>query len=158
MHQREAYISLKSTPTALCHVQLFTHRCTSNPLSYHYLVQRLSHAASWILYRLCAVSQRSTVPYSTGIWWMSRRKFNFCAWRFTFMNIVINPRRACAVRLRYLVHKCVCLSVTTFSATTCNETTKGRYQKVELYTGFILKVTIFIKVLCSRVKAWKPSE
>ena len=33
--------------------------------------------------------------------------------------------------LLYLVRKFVCLSVTTFSATTRNETTKERYQKVQ---------------------------
>ena len=42
--------------------------------------------------------------------------------------------------LRYLVRKCVCLSVTMFSATTHNETTKERYQKVQ----WILNLAFFV--------------
>ena len=39
--------------------------------------------------------------------------------------------------LRYLVRVCVCPSVTTFSATMRNKTTKEQYQKIERYTDFI---------------------
>ena len=37
----------------------------------------------------------------------------------------------------------VCLSVTTFSATTCNKAAKKRYQRVQYYTGLILKMANF---------------
>ena len=59
---------------------------------------------------------------------------------------IINPRRACAARVistsaaapeiypPCVVRPSVCLSVTTFSATTRNETTKQRYQRVHRYT------------------------
>ena len=33
---------------------------------------------------------------------------------------------------------CLCVSVTTFSAATRNETAKKRYQRVQCHTGFIL--------------------
>ena len=46
----------------------------------------------------------------------------------------------------------VCLSVSTFSATTRNGTTKERYQKVQRYTGLILKLANFVKVLRSRLR------
>ena len=47
------------------------------------------------------------------------------------------------MRAWYLVRLCVRLSVTMFSATTRDETTKKRYQKVQCYTGLILNVAIF---------------
>ena len=47
----------------------------------------------------------------------------------------------------------VCLSVTTFSATTRNKAAKKRYQRVQYYTGLILKMAIFVKVLRSKVMA-----
>ena len=59
-------------------------------------------------------------------------------------NSIINPRRACAARVTVLDRLSVCLSVTTFSATTRNETKKERYQQIHRYTGFILKKTIFV--------------
>ena len=37
----------------------------------------------------------------------------------------------------------VCLSVTTFSAATRNETAKKRYQRVQCHTGFIFKIGDF---------------
>ena len=55
--------------------------------------------------------------------------------------------------LLYLVRKFFCLSVTTFSATTRNETTKERYQKVQRYTGLILDLAIFVKAMRSTVMA-----
>ena len=39
---------------------------------------------------------------------------------------IINPRRACAARVRVVILS-VCLSVTTFSATTSNKTANKRY-------------------------------
>ena len=50
------------------------------------------------------------------------------------------------------------LSVTTFSATTRNKPAKKRYQRVQCHTGLILKMAIFVKLLHSKVMAWKPSE
>ena len=47
--------------------------------------------------------------------------------------------------IQYLVRKCVCLSVTTFPATTHNKQVKKRHQWVERYTGFIFKMVIFVK-------------
>ena len=57
--------------------------------------------------------------------------------------------------LQYLVcvSVSVCLSVTTFSAATRNETAKKRYQRVQCHTGFILKMAILIKMLRSKVMA-----
>ena len=49
---------------------------------------------------------------------------------------VINLRRACATRVAIL-GRCVCLSVTTFSATTCYKPAKKRHQRVPRYTGLI---------------------
>ena len=65
---------------------------------------------------------------------------------------VINPWRACAARVTVL-GLCVCLSVTTFSDATCNETAKKRYQRVQCHTGFIFKMAIFVKMLRSKVMA-----
>ena len=47
----------------------------------------------------------------------------------------------------------VCLSVTTFSATMLNETTKEQYQKVQHYTGLMLNLAIFVKAMRSTVMA-----
>ena len=55
--------------------------------------------------------------------------------------------------LQYLVCVSVCLSVTTFSATTRNKPAKKRHQRVQRYTGLILKLAIFVKALRSRVMA-----
>ena len=41
----------------------------------------------------------------------------------------------------------VCVSVTTFFATVRNKAAKKRYQRVQRYTGFILKMVIFVKIL-----------
>ena len=48
----------------------------------------------------------------------------------------------------WFVSVCVSVrsSVTTFSATTRNDTTKQRYQWVHRYTGFIFKKAIFIYI------------
>ena len=52
----------------------------------------------------------------------------------------------------------VCLSVTTFSAATRNETAKKRYQRVQSHTGFILKMAVLIKMLRSKSYGVKQSE
>ena len=73
---------------------------------------------------------------------------------------VINPWRACAARVTILgplVCLSVCLSVTTFFATTPNET-EEQYQKVECYTGLVLIVAIFVEVLRLRIISRKQSE
>ena len=67
-------------------------------------------------------------------------------------QLVVNPRRACAARVTVL-GLCVCVSVTTFSAATRNETAKKRYQRVQCHTGFILKMAILVKMLRSKVMA-----
>ena len=69
---------------------------------------------------------------------------------------MINPRRACAARVIVVVlcvRPSVCLSVTTFSATLRNKVAKKRYQWVQRYTGLILNVAIFVKILRSKVMA-----
>ena len=38
------------------------------------------------------------------------------------------------------------------------QTGKKRHQQVQRYTGFIMKMAIFVKVLRSRVMSWKPSQ
>ena len=43
------------------------------------------------------------------------------------------------------VRPSVCLSVTTFSAATRNETAKKRYQRVQCHTGFIFKMAILFE-------------
>ena len=50
----------------------------------------------------------------------------------------------------------VCLSVTTFSATTRNKPAKKQHQRVQRYTGFISKMAIF--VYKNKGMAWKPSQ
>ena len=63
-------------------------------------------------------------------------------------KLCINPRRARAARVTVLgplVFLSVCLSLTTFSATTRNETTKERYQKVQCYAGFDFRFGDFRK-------------
>ena len=47
----------------------------------------------------------------------------------------------------------VCVSVTTFYAATYNKPAKKRHQQVQRYTGFILKMVIFVKILRSKVMA-----
>ena len=58
----------------------------------------------------------------------------------------------------WFVSVSVCLSVTTFSVTTLNETTKQRYQRVHRYTGFILKKVIFVELLRSKVMVGKAEQ
>ena len=63
------------------------------------------------------------------LWW--------CTGRCT---CVINPRRASAARVTVLglsFRLSVCLSVTTFSATTRNKVAKKQYQQVQYHTGLI---------------------
>ena len=67
------------------------------------------------------------------------------------MTSLVNPRRACAARVTFRLS--VCLSVTTFSATTRNKAAKKRYQQVQYHTGLIFKMAIFVKVLRSKVMA-----
>ena len=45
----------------------------------------------------------------------------------------------------------VCVSVTMFSATRHNETTKKLCQQVQRYIGLILELAIFVKILRSKV-------
>ena len=66
------------------------------------------------------------------------------------------PPRACAARVTSVipsVRPFVCLSVTTFSATTRNKAANKRYQRVQYHTGLIYKMAIFVKVLRSKVMA-----
>ena len=75
----------------------------------------------------------------------------YSVWRVVRL---INPRRACAAKVStWFVIPSVCLSVTTFSAATRNETAKKRYQRVQCHTGFILKMEILVKMLRSKVMA-----
>ena len=74
------------------------------------------------------------------------------------INWLINLRRACAARiavgssLRACV--CVCLSVTTFSATTRNEAAKYGYVPASLLQQRLdLKKAIFVKLWRSKVMA-----
>ena len=53
--------------------------------------------------------------------------------------------------LQYSVCLSVCPSVTTFSATTRNKQANKRHQRVQCYTGFSLKMVIFLKILRSKV-------
>ena len=72
----------------------------------------------------------------------------------SLFSFLINPRRACAARVTVLglsFRLSVCLSVTTFSATTRNKAAKKRYQRVQYHTGLIFKMAIFVKVLRSKV-------
>ena len=76
-----------------------------------------------------------------------------------YINVVSSAR----TRSEGYGSRSVCLSVclsllTTFSATTRNKPAKKRQQQVQRYTGFILKMAMFVKLLRSRVMAWKPSE
>ena len=58
--------------------------------------------------------------------------------------------------LRYLVRVSVCPFL--FSATRHNRIAKSLRQRVRRYICLILKLTIFVKALHSKVMAWKPSE
>ena len=71
--------------------------------------------------------------------------------------LFINPRRACAARVTVL-GLCVCVSVTTFSAATRNETAKKRYQRVQYHTGFIFKNGDFGKNAAFESYGVKQSE
>ena len=52
----------------------------------------------------------------------------------------------------------VCLSVTTFSATTSNKTTNKRYEWVQCHTDFILKIAFFCKNAAFEGYGVKQSE
>ena len=75
-----------------------------------------------------------------------------------------NPQAKMQKRPRRMVHlfpsarmrsegPSVRLSVTTFSATVRNKAAKKRYQRVRRYTGLILNVANFVKILRSKVMA-----
>ena len=67
---------------------------------------------------------------------------------------VINPWRMRSEGYStWSVCLCVCLSVTTFSATTHNKAAKKRYQRLQYSIG---KMVIFVKVLCSSYGVKKP--
>ena len=72
--------------------------------------------------------------------------------------LFINPRRACARVTVVGLCVFVCLSVTTFSPTSRNKTAKKRYVRLHRYTSLILKLAIFVKVLLSKVMAWKSQQ
>ena len=77
-----------------------------------------------------------------------------------FVVAIFNPRHACAARVTVL-GLCVCLSVCvccSFSATVRNKVAKKRYQQFQHYTGLILNMAIFIKILRSKVMVWNMSE
>ena len=84
------------------------------------------------------------------LWW-SKSCHDVCR-----VSVIFNPRRACTARVTVLnICLPVCLSVTTFSVTTRNKPAKKWHQRVQRYTGY---VAIFVKVLRSKVMAWKPSQ
>ena len=64
---------------------------------------------------------------------------------------IINPRRACAVRVT-VVSVClsVCLSVSNYSRTTGYEAAYERYQQLQCYKGKKNNVAILLKRLRSR--------
>ena len=65
------------------------------------------------------------------------------------LSILINPRRACAVRVTVL-GLCVCLSVYDYSRTTAYEAAYERYQQLQCYKGKKTNVAILLKRLHSR--------
>ena len=68
----------------------------------------------------------------------------------TFLNHVINPRRACAARVGLCVCLSVCLSVDDYSRTTGYEAAYERYQQLQCYKGMKNNVAILLKRLRSR--------
>ena len=69
------------------------------------------------------------------------------SWCVAFLTLGVHVQRG----LQYLVSPSVRLSVTTFSATVCNEVAKKRYKWVQRYTGFIgdfRKKCRVLKLLC----------
>ena len=63
---------------------------------------------------------------------------------FTSSHAIINPRRACAVRVT-VVGLCVCVCVHSKSAASHIEITKERYQRIHRNTGTILNFADFPK-------------
>ena len=100
-----------------------------------------TNALTWIPWQLCSFKPR--YEYSRD-----KRK----AQSLTYLS-----QRICQAKVTVLGLS-VCQSVTTFSATTCNKPAKKRHQRVQHYTGFILNMAIVVKVLRSKVMAWKPSQ
>ena len=71
---------------------------------------------------------------------------------------LINPRCTCTARVTVL-GSLVCLSVC--SATRSNETTKEWYQQVQhciIYTGLILNLVIFVKLLYCVRELWRENQ
>ena len=69
---------------------------------------------------------------------------------------IINPRRACARGLQYLVCLSVCLCVCVFfpySGTSRNQAYKQQYQRLQRDTGMKYKKGFFFKTLRSEVMA-----
>ena len=60
--------------------------------------------------------------------------------------------------LQLLFCHSVCLSVTTFSAATSNKTANKRYEWVQCHTGFIFKITFFVKKIALESYGVKQSE
>ena len=69
------------------------------------------------------------------------------------IHTFINPRRACAGGLLYLLCLSVCLSVTTLAAASFSSTIKLRYEGIQLSILFIFNSWIFKKMLPSKVMA-----
>ena len=109
----------------------------------------------------CAVSrQLEIVPFFTVIetdWSLAGRILDYSISQTTleevFLNVrFVNPLRTCTARVTSLcLSVCLSVCVTTFSATVCNKAAKKQYQRVQRYTGFILKMAIFVKILRSKV-------
>ena len=77
----------------------------------------------------------------------------------------INPRRACAARVRVVVlcvrlsvRLSVCLFVHDYSATTGYEAAYERYQNLQCYKGTKIKLAILLKRLCWRDMAGKQAK
>ena len=79
----------------------------------------------------------------------------------TFVEWLINPRRACAARVTVVV-LCiclsVCLSVSNYSRTTGYEAAYERYQQLQCYKGKKNNVAILLKRLGSRDMACKQAK
>ena len=85
---------------------------------------------------------------------MMNRKFHLA------VMPIINPRRACARGLQYLVCLSVCLSVCVcvcvcfpYSGTSRNQAYKQQYQRLQRDTGMKYKKGFFFKTLRSEVMA-----
>ena len=110
--------------------------------------------------------------YHAHFYWVALQ-FIWTAHSHLLATGVVNPRRACAVRVVVLglsfrpsvclsvcqsVCLSVCLSVITFSATMRNKAAKKRYQQVQCYTGLIFKMVFphYIQKLWHENQASKP--